>query len=208
MNILLVGCGKVGSRMANYLSRMGHDVSIVDRDPQRFDQLDDDFSGMTVAGIPIDQDVLSRAGILGCDALAALSDDDNVNIMVSQLAREIFHVPQVIARIYDPRREDVFSHFGLKTICPTNLTVEAVYSMLMDTDETKQMTFDSTVVGFDTIPIPNSFVGMKMREIPVGENESLFGLLHSDGRLFLAGDGGSEIKTGPEDRLVISRIVD
>ena len=112
MNILVVGCGKVGARLASVLSREGHDVSIVDRFEESFEMLSDDFEGFKTCGVPIDQDVLRRAGIENCDALAAVSPDDNVNIMVRQLAREIFHVPQVLARIYDPAREDVFSHFG------------------------------------------------------------------------------------------------
>lgn len=76
---------------------------------------------------------MKQAGIESCDAVAAVSQDDNLNIMCSQLAREIFKVPSVLARIYDPAREDVFSHFGLHTVCPTNLTVSAVKSALTET---------------------------------------------------------------------------
>lgn len=137
MNILIVGCGKVGSQLANVLSKMGHDVSIVDPDEERFSNLSDEFAGYTVTGVPIDQDVLRKAGIEGCEALAAVSNDDNMNVMVCQIASEIFHVPKVLARIYDPARGDVFSHFGLHTVCPTNLSVDALYSMLTDGTELK-----------------------------------------------------------------------
>ena len=130
MNILIVGCGKVGSRVASELSRMGHDVAVVDRSEKRFAMLDEDFSGLTVCGVPIDQDVLKLAGVESCDALAALTESDNVNIAVSEVAKELFHVPNVLARIYDPRRETVFAHFGLNTVCPTNLTEAAVISTL------------------------------------------------------------------------------
>lgn len=78
MNILVVGCGKVGSKVASDLSRMGHDVSVVDRSEKRFALLDEDFSGLTVCGVPIDQDVLKLAGVESCDALAAMTEDDNV----------------------------------------------------------------------------------------------------------------------------------
>ena len=132
MTILVVGCGKVGSRLASVLDKMGHDVSVIDQDERNFHMLDADFSGFTTVGIPIDQDVLRRAGIENCDALAAVTHDDNVNIMVAQLAREFFKIERVIVRIYDPNREDVFSHFGLSTICPTNLTVETVKNLLIE----------------------------------------------------------------------------
>lgn len=206
MNILIIGCGKVGSHLANLLSQLGHDVAIVDRNPESFDLLDNDFAGFTVQGIPIDQDVLKRAGIQGCDALAAVTRDDNVNIMVSQVAKEIFHVPRVLARIYDPQRKDVFSHFGLKTICPTNITVEAVYSMLIDTDETKQLTFDSSVVAFDTVPLPLKYAGDMLGDLPVPKGEMLLGVLHEDGSLDFARDG--RVRLAAKDRLIYTKLVD
>ena len=115
MNILIAGCGKVGSRLADFLCEKGHDVSIVDNDRSRFELLSDEFSGFTIQGVPIDQDVLRQAGIEGCDAVAALTEDDNTNIMVCQIAREIFNVPRIVARIFDPLREDIFSRFDIQS---------------------------------------------------------------------------------------------
>lgn len=97
MNILIVGCGKVGSMLASELDRMGHDVAVLDREEAHFALLDSDFSGYTISGVPIDQDVLKRAGIEGCDAILAMTEDDNVNIMVCQMAKEIFHTKTVLA---------------------------------------------------------------------------------------------------------------
>lgn len=208
MNVLIVGCGKVGSCLANYLSKIGHAVAIVDRNEENFDQLDSDFTGMVVQGVPIDQDVLKRAGISECDAVAALSNDDNVNVMVSQLAREIFKVPRVIARVYDPQRKDVFSHFGLKTICPTNLTVEAVYSMITDTDQVKQLTFDSSVVGFDTMPLPRQFVGRQLDELPPTAAGLLFAVLHENGVITLLGTQEPGFCAAAGDMLIYARVVD
>ncbi|MFA9381011.1 MAG: TrkA family potassium uptake protein, partial [Acetanaerobacterium sp.] len=126
MNVLIIGCRKVGSRLASILSAEGHTVSVVDRDMRNFEALDNDFDGYTVSGIPIDEDVLRSAGIESCDAVAAVTPDDNVNIMACQIAKELFHVPIVITRMYDPAREEIFSDFGISTVCPTNLTVNAV----------------------------------------------------------------------------------
>ena len=126
MNILIIGCGDTGSQLANVLDHMGNQVSVVDRDPETAEELSDSFTGMFTAGVPIDQDVLRHAGIEGCDVVIAVTKDDNTNLMVAQLARDIFGVPKVISRVSDPRREEVFSSFGLSTICPTNLTAESV----------------------------------------------------------------------------------
>ncbi|MFA5658640.1 MAG: TrkA family potassium uptake protein, partial [Oscillospiraceae bacterium] len=132
MNILIVGCGKVGSRLSGVLSKQGHDVSVVSKSDEGFDLLPKSFNGFTTLGVPIDQDVLKKAGIESCDALIAVTTDDNVNIMVSELAKEIFKVPKVFVRIYDPKREDVFSDMGLRSVCPTNLTVAAICNALSD----------------------------------------------------------------------------
>lgn len=131
MQIVIIGCGKVGSNLAKVLSEEGHDVVIVDNDRSSFSMLGPDFNGVTVAGVPIDQDVLKHAGIETADALAAVTPDDNVNIMTCQVAKEFFKVPRVIARIYNPEREHVFHQFGLETICPTNLTVEEIRSAIL-----------------------------------------------------------------------------
>lgn len=161
MNILVIGCGKVGSQLASMLSEEGHDVSVIDRDAKNFEMLDDNFSGMTTVGVPIDQDVLKQAGIENCDAVAAVSQDDNLNIMCSQLAREIFKVPSVLARIYDPAREDVFSHFGLHTVCPTNLTVSAVKSALTENQSIRTINFGAHTLAFNLIQVPDELVGKR-----------------------------------------------
>ncbi len=203
---MVVGCGKVGSTLATVLSRQGHDISVLDGVESNFDLLGHDFSGMTTYGIPIDQDVLRKAGIESCDALAAVSQDDNINIMVSQLAREIFKVPKVLTRIYDPKRRDVFSHFGLHTVCPTNLTVSAICSALTSREE-KTVNFGSHTVSFTTLSVPKSYVGATAKSIELEENESLFAIEHEDFSLTLYNPGDA-YKLQKNDKLVFSRIVD
>ncbi len=118
MRIVIMGCGRVGAHLANTMYR-DHDITIVDRSPDAFERLLPEFNGRTVVGPGDDPDVLVQAGIRQADALAALTNRDNVNIMVSQMARELFHVPRVITRIYDHEREDTYHDLGLETICPT-----------------------------------------------------------------------------------------
>lgn len=206
MNILVIGCGKVGSRLASLLSRQGHDVSVVDRYEENFELLAPDFSGFTTHGVPIDQDVLRRAGIESVDAVAAVTQDDNINIMVSQLSREIFHVPRVLARIYDPKREDVFSHFGLQTVCPTNMTVAAVCSALAQEDRAQTMNFNAHTLSYTTIPLPKEYIGRMSSEIELEINEVLFAIEREGGPMILVGRKDYELKKN--DRLVFAKIVD
>lgn len=206
MNILVIGCGKVGSRLASTLSREEHDVSIVDKDEKNFALLDSDYSGFTTAGVPIDQDVLRKAGIESCDALAAVSTDDNVNIMVSQLAREIFHVKHVLARIYDPKREDVFSHFGLHTVCPTKLTVSAVRSALTEPHKPQNINLGSHTITFLTVDVPKNIIGANARELDLEPNQSLYAVIHNDLSLELYKNQGIILRES--DKLIISNIVD
>ena len=119
MNILIIGCGRVGSELAELLDKRGHDVSVIDRRPENFDRLPGDFSGFTTTGVPIDQNVLRKAGIESCDAVCAVAQDDDLNIMAAQMAKEIFGVQRVFARISDVDKMDVFKGFGLHTVCPT-----------------------------------------------------------------------------------------
>lgn len=207
MNIIVVGCRKVGSRLASVLDKEGHDVSIVDKDADSFELLDKDFRGLKTVGVPIDQDILRKAGIENCDALAAVSYDDNVNIMVSQLARKIFHVPTVLARIYDPQRETVFSHFGLHTVCPTNLTVAAVKSAITESGKPQSINIFSHTITFSTQDIPKNLIGSLASDLLFdNETSTLYAIMHAD--LTMTIYQGQQIRFEPEDKLVISTIVD
>ncbi len=135
MYIIIAGCRKIGSNLALMLSEENHDVVVIDSDPNNFDLLGSGFNGVTIAGMPIDEDVLRNAGIENADALAAVTNDDNMNVMVSEIARDLFHVPTVITRLYDPEREIVFKRMGLTTICPTTLAVEKLKNMLIPPNE-------------------------------------------------------------------------
>ena len=135
MNILVVGCGRVGAHLVRQLDEGGHDVAVLDDEVdslKRLNEFDDyDFTGVGVVGVPIDVDILRKAGIETCDAVAAVTDNDNINIMVAQIARDIFHVEHVVARVADPARNKTFSQqFQLDTVCPTELTVQAALNEL------------------------------------------------------------------------------
>ena len=125
LKLLIVGCGRVGSQIAANMDRAGHEVVIVDRDPNAFSRastrgvLTRDFRGDQVVGNGTDVDVLRRAGIEKADGFVAVTEGDNRNIMASQIAKHVFKVPHVVTRIYDPERAETYEKLGVHTICPT-----------------------------------------------------------------------------------------
>lgn len=180
MNIIIIGCGKVGSRIAQVLSDDGHDVVVVSNDRDEFKALKHDFDGITVTGVPIDQDILKQAGIESADALAAVTPDDNVNIMACQVAREIFKVPRVIARIYNPEREQVFHHFGLDTICPTNLTVDILRSKILgEPEDSSHYVISGETFTFKREPVGAEYEGKKLGSVKLKKNSQVFGVIHN-----------------------------
>jgi trk system potassium uptake protein TrkA len=121
VNIVILGCGRVGATLALQLEEAGNNVTIIDSRSDAFQRLGNKFRGEKVLGNGVDLDVLKRAGIESADAFAAVTNGDNRNIMASQIAKEIFNVKKVVCRIYDPLRERTFKDLGLETICPTIL---------------------------------------------------------------------------------------
>ena len=132
MRIVIMGCGRVGSQLAAQLFREGHTVSVIDMSQKSFGRLPDDFGGLTVIGTGIDEDVLRSAGIEAADAFVAVTEGDNRNIMAAQVAREIFGIPEVVARIYDPGREAIYRELGIGTICPTTLIGSVIHKRLTE----------------------------------------------------------------------------
>jgi len=123
MNIIIVGCGRLGSILANELSDAGHNISIIDRDNERLDVLGNGFNGLKVKGIEYDNEVLLEAGISNSDVIISVTPDENVNITVSLIAKKIYNVPRIIARIVNPNRKYIYEKLDIETINPTQLGV-------------------------------------------------------------------------------------
>jgi trk system potassium uptake protein TrkA len=135
--IIIVGCGRLGSKLANELSADGHQTVVIDIHRSAFDRLSVDFSGYTVVGDATEVEVLKEAGIEKAKTLFATSSADNVNLMVAQVAYVIFGVPNVVARVYDPKREAVYREFGIETISPTNLSAKVFRQYAEQHDQDK-----------------------------------------------------------------------
>lgn len=203
MNILIIGCGKVGSELAAMLDKRGHDVSVTDRHEESFEKLPADFGGFTTPGVSIDQEVLKKAGIESCDAVCAVTADDDLNIMAAQLAAKLYHVPRVFARISDPAKADVFKGFGIHTVCTTTLTAEAAMAAVEYISEETSVSIQHNVVRFVTMDMPEEFVGMLPGDIELEENESLFAIIRENGMFLLY--TGQAITLDRTDRLVFAR---
>ena len=128
--IIIVGCGRLGANLANTLSDENGNVLIMDTCKDSFRRLSADFGGLSLVGNGTDLDNLHTAQIEKATAVIAVTYDDNTNIMIVQLARELFHVPRVIARLYDPERETVYRDLGIDTICPAILSAKEVDKIL------------------------------------------------------------------------------
>ncbi len=124
-SVIIVGCGQLGSMLAEYLCDADKSVTVIDSNDSSFKKLSPNFGGFTICADAMDPETLRDADIEKTDIVLVMTDNDNVNIFVAQLAKEIFGVPQVIARLYDIKREDVYKEFGIKTICPSVLSAEA-----------------------------------------------------------------------------------
>jgi trk system potassium uptake protein TrkA len=123
--IVVVGCGRLGSLLASQLSALGASVVVIDQDESSFDNLSTEFSGFQITGDAAELAVLRQARTDKADFLLAVTEEDNINLMVAQVAQVVFHVPRVIARVFDPSRERVYRDFGIDTISPTKLSADA-----------------------------------------------------------------------------------
>jgi trk system potassium uptake protein len=179
--IIIAGCRKVGSNLAAALSQENHEVVVIDSDPDNFDMLGSGFNGLTVTGMPIDEDVMRSAGIDKADALAAVSNDDNMNVMISQVASRIFHVPRVITRVYDPEREMVFKKMGISTICPTRLAVEKIKEDLISSDPVAHVRFGNTGISFASTKPGKAMIGRQIRQLDL---DHVLGLIKDDQFIF------------------------
>lgn len=131
MHIVIMGCGRVGSALARTLEQQGHTVAVVDQDPTAFRRLGAGFGGRRVTGVGFDQDTLREAGIEDAGAFAAVSSGDNSNIIAARVAREMFGVENVAARIYDPKRAEVYQRLGIPTVATVRWTADQMLRRLL-----------------------------------------------------------------------------
>jgi trk system potassium uptake protein TrkA len=135
MKIIIMGCGRVGARLASLLDEDGHDVTVLDIDTYSFRRLPSSFGGTALFGNGIDQEALKKAGIEDADVFVAMTQGDNRNVMSCQIANHVFNVPRVVCRIYDPLREEMYSALGLETLSPTKVFAQLFKEKIEGSEE-------------------------------------------------------------------------
>ena len=130
-NVIVVGCGRVGSQLASMLSDNGANVCVIDLKADAFANLGRNFNGSTVQGVGFDEDTLVKAGVDECDVMAAVTQSDNANLMCAEVASRLFGVPHVIARLYNPDHERAYMQLGIDYVCGTSLVAEDIFSKVV-----------------------------------------------------------------------------
>ncbi|MFP5352791.1 MAG: potassium channel family protein [Actinomycetota bacterium] len=165
MEVVIAGCGRVGSELASNLQRLGHSVTIIDKNPKAFDRLRNDFSGRKVVGFAFDRDVLHEAGIEEAEAFAAVTSGDNSNILSARVAKDHYRVPHVVARIYDPRRAQIYQRLGIQTVATVRWTTDQILRSLIPDEVPVEYTVDNGEVVVTALPAPPELVGKKALEV-------------------------------------------
>jgi len=167
MKVIIMGCGRVGEQVARLMAEEGHAVSVIDYNPAALARLGNDFKGLKVRGAGFSRKVLLEAGIEQAEAFAATSSSDNANIVAARVARVFFHVPKVVARLYDPRRAEIYRRLGLVTISSTIWGARRLHELLTHTDLDPLMTFGHGEVALIEIEAPPQLVGRTVNDLTV-----------------------------------------
>lgn len=168
--ILIIGCGRVGVELALAIAQQAHSVTVVDTNPRSFDRLGPDFSGRTVQGEALDREALIRAGIEEADGFAAVTRSDSSNLVAARIARDIFHVPHVVARVYNPRRSAIYEKFNLPIVASSSWGAHRIEQLLLHPGLQSIHSAGNGEVQLYEISVPEAWSGRKLTEvIPTGK---------------------------------------
>lgn len=167
MKIIVVGCGRNGSGLAEALSKGGHAVTVIDSNPAAFSQLGNGFHGKTVQGVGFDRDVLMKAEIDRSDAVAAFTASDESNAVIARMAREIYHVPKVVARLYDRRKAEIYKRLGVQTLSSTTWGIKRAADILSYSPLNAVFSFGNGDVELVKIEVPSLVAGRRVNDLTV-----------------------------------------
>lgn len=165
MHVIVVGCGRVGRELGVDLEAAGHAISIIDKSPSAFRRLPEKWTGQAVVGFGFDRDTLEKAGIREAGALAAVTNGDNTNIVTARIARETYEVPNVVARIYDPRRAAVYQRLGIPTVATVSWATDQVIRRLFPEKRSVDWVDASGSVSLLEISLPDGWCGHKLANL-------------------------------------------
>ncbi|MFA5144840.1 MAG: TrkA family potassium uptake protein [Candidatus Omnitrophota bacterium] len=166
MYVIIAGCGRVGSELAKLLSNEGHNVVVIDKNPASFDRLGGTFNGLTMVGNSFDLKLLKQVGIEKADALCAVTNGDNTNLISAQVAKKIFKVPKVLARVYDPQRAHIYTALGLDIISGTILFAAMLRDKIIESRFSSYL-IETKELGVIEIEVKGGLVGKTIQEINI-----------------------------------------
>jgi len=201
MKVIVMGCGRVGEQVARIMAGEGHDVAVIDCNAQALDRLGADFKGRKVLGIGFDRKTLIEAGIEEADAFAATSSSDNVNIVAARVARMVFQVPRVVARLFDPRRAEIYQRLGLVTISSTTWGARRIYELLSHAEVDCVMSFGAGEVKLIQIEVSAALAGRLVKHITAPGEVSVVSITRRS-QAFLP-SLGSELRQGDTVHLAV-----
>lgn len=184
MQIIVVGCGRTGAGLAKTLFLRGHEVTIIDSDAKSFERLERSFKGKCIAGLGFDRKVLIEAGIERCDGVAAVTTSDDTNILVTRVASQIFRVPRVITRLYNPHKAEIYEQLGLQTIAPITWGINRIAEMICYSQLDVVCSLGLGEVNIVIFEVPLSLVGRMVKEITV-PGEAHVAAINRNGKTFL-----------------------
>ncbi|OGX17653.1 MAG: hypothetical protein A3K83_06410 [Omnitrophica WOR_2 bacterium RBG_13_44_8b] len=164
MYVIIVGCGRVGSELAKILSNEGHNVVVIDKNPASFDRLGGTFNGLTMVGNGFDLELLKQVGVEKADAFCAVTNGDNTNLISAQVAKKIFKVPKVLARVYDPQRAHIYAALGLDIISGTMLFASMLRDKIIESRFTSYL-IETKELGVIELEAKNKLIGKTIEEI-------------------------------------------
>lgn len=195
MKLIVMGCGRVGSQVSRLMAGQGHDVTVIDhRDTDAAARLGPDYKGRLISGLGFDRDILIEAGVERADVFVAASSSDNANIVAARIARNIFKVPRVIARLYDPRRAEIYQRLGLLTISTTTWGAERIYELATHTDLDVIYNFGRGEVSIVAIEVPYTLAGRTVRDLTVPGEFNIVSITRDDKAILPS--TGTEFKEG------------
>lgn len=167
MKVIIIGCGRMGSGLAINLTKRGDNVVVVDTNPDSFMLLGENFKGKTVVGVGFDRDVLEKAEISKTDAVVVCTNSDETNALIGRISRNIFKVPHVISRLYDPRKAEIYRSFGIQTISTTTWGIQQATEMISYEGLDSLLTIGNSEVEIVRVQIPPLLVGRTVNELTI-----------------------------------------
>jgi trk system potassium uptake protein TrkA len=188
MKVIIVGCGRVGAYTAASLARLGHEVVVIDKDQDAFRLLPHGFSGRTIEGYAFERSILEDAGVGEADALVAATSGDNTNAVVARVAKEVYRVPDVVSRIYDPQRAEIYRRYGIQTFAPTAWSAGRIIEFIVSGDIERAGRYGNGEIEMIAAFVPEHLIGKPVNDLRV-PGEIRVGLIVRMGRGMLPVSG-------------------